>query len=457
MALPKAITGLFAKKGLGTKLGGTFEQIFLWQVLGQLAGAILAPPNSQLQQEAFQLDPNNPLSPAEAVDAVVRNHLTHDKAANEARNSGINDDRFKTLVAIAGQPPGLEAALSWYRRGIIPFDGKGSDAISVEQIIAESDTKDKYTAAIKASALLPISVADAVDAVVENQIPYAQGEAVAYQNGISKDSFRILVNTRGNPPSPSELIELVRRRIIPEKGTGPSVLSLEQGISEGATKDKWIPAYEALLKAVPPPRTVVALLRNGSIDDARAQELLQEAGLSPQDAAAYVADAHHQKTATHRDLARDDVLALYYDRAISADVATQMLEGLGYNAQDSGFLLGIQDFRRAKSLLTTAIGKIRSLYVGHKIDAVEVTNALGQWHVPDAQQKELLAVWQVERDANVVRLTAAEYCDAVKYGIIDVPTCLDALVKLGFTPQDAVIRLGVTLHAPVGPVPAAGG
>jgi hypothetical protein len=448
-----------AKPSLTDRLKGTFEQFFVWGVLQQIAGAILAPVVQGLQQKALSIDPNTTLTPADVVDAQIKGHMTADAARAEALNSGVNAQRLQTMVDSAGEPPGVETLLFMDRRGIIPTSGTGADSVSLEQGIRESRTKDKWIPALKAMSLSPIPVSDAVDAVVEGQIDYGAGEKIAYQNGISSADFRILVNTRGNPPSPSDLIELVRRGEIPMRGTGPTVTSLQQGIFEGSTKDKWEPAFEALVQQLPPPRTTTALLRNGSIDDARALALFQKAGLSAEDAAAYVADAHHQRTQTERELTKSDILALYQERAIDAQQCEAMLAGLHFSAQDAQFLIAITDFRRAKAQLDSAVGKVRSLFIAHKIDERAVITTLDGLSVPPAQRDNLITTWRLEREVNVQRLTAAEYADAAFYGIMSAQDAADAIEALGFTKGDAQTRVALRFHAPWDTItkPPAGG
>lgn len=71
------------------KLGGTAEQLFVWQVLGALLGAAMVPAINELQQLAYDAVPNAPISPADAATMVVRGFMSQSDAATEARLSGI--------------------------------------------------------------------------------------------------------------------------------------------------------------------------------------------------------------------------------------------------------------------------------------------------------------------------------------------------------------------------------
>lgn len=428
--------------------GSVAEQLIVWAVLQQVIGAVLAPELELLQREVNKLLQATPLTGEQLADMVVKGHVSLEDAESYAKESGLAPADFRRLVDDGGEPPGLEFLLQAFRRGFIPEAGTGPASVSLEQGIRESRLKDKWIGTIKRSGLVPIPAADAVDAVVEGQIDYAQGEQIAYENGLGPADFRILVNTRGNPPSPTDLLELVRRGVIPVQGTGPDALSLQQGIFEGATKDKWEPAWEQLVEVRPPPRTVVALLRAGVISDERAAVLFKQAGYSAEMAQASIDDAHHQKLATTKELAKGVVDQLYHDQVVGAADATTMYEQLGYTAHEVGFLLAVQDLRREVAAVDRAIERVHTLYVNRHIDKPGAVGALGALHVPAAQQQALLETWDVERTSNVKLLTAAEIANAYEWKIMSQDQATSELVALGYTPWRAWILLSVRKHAP---------
>lgn len=436
--------------------GSVAEQLVVYNVLGQVISAILAPELQLLQNTVQSITQEVPLAPAAAADMVVRNILTEAEGAAEARKSGVSPDDFHRLVLDTGDAPGPMQLLEAVRRGILSWDAPKGDLPSALQGLRQGRLRDEWAPLIHALAFTPIPTGDAVDAVVESQIDYSAGEAIAFQNGIMADDFRILFNTRGNPPSPTELMELVRRGIIPMGGLGPDATSLDQGIAEGATKNKWTFAYEALTEAIPPPRTVTALLRNGSIDDATATALFKKAGLSQAMAEAYTHDAHHQKLQATKDLAKADILQLYYDRIVSHDDAVAMLVALRYTPEEAAFELAIVDFRRELAALNQAIGRVHNLYVAHKLDKPAAVSTLDALHVPAAQRDQLLGVWDVERGANVKVLSAAEIASAFFYKVIAQAEAQAELEAQGWTPRDAWILLSVRMHAPLPNPPAPG-
>jgi hypothetical protein len=428
--------------------------MFLYQLVGQVLGAALQPLSTEIQQCLYAKFPDVALSPADLADMVERAIISEGDAIAQAALSGIDERRFKMLVAAAGEAPGVEQLVEALRRGVIPEHGQGPDSTSFDQGIRESHLKTKWLGVVKALADIPLPPAVAVDAVVEGQIDHDLAAHEAFLNGINGDRFQIMVNTRGNPPDPTQLAEMVHRGVIPLKGSGPQVLSFEQGISEGATKDKWIPGLEGLMTVLPPARTVTALARNGSISDDQALQWFMQTGLSQEAAAAYLADAHHQKTVASKQLAASTVTALYRDRLMSKADATANLVALKYSAEDAAFELALADFQAVDQAVRQAIAKIHSQFVAHKISDQDALTALNGVQIPPAHVAEVMTQWKLERQANVKVLSAGEIADAVYYSIIDLQTGVDELVNQGYSEQDATIRIMIRLHGKPPPTPA---
>jgi len=433
--------------------GSVARQMLVWQVLAQVINAALQPELELLTREVNKLLPAAPLTPAELADMVVRNILPHDQAAEFATESGTSTEDFQRLVQSAGEPPSLTEAIELLRRGLIDRHGTGPGSTSFEQIIAESRMYTKYTDAVLALGDTPLSPSDAVDAVVESQIPFDQAAHEAFLSGINADRFQILVNTRGNPPAPGELLSLWKRGVIPLRGTGPDVLSVQQGIAEGATKNKWFDALTQLAAYLIPPRSVVAMVRDGALSDDAALAELAKSGLTADQAAAYVAEGHHIKTQATRELTVSSIVALYQDRLIDRGQATSMLEAVRYTAEDAAFELDIADFKALESKVRSAVSKVQSLYVAHKIDAATATQTLSGLNVPQDGVNQLLEIWGLERDANVPTLTRAEIVDAVFYSVIDLATGVQRLGELGWSESEALILIGIRFHGKA-PAPA---
>jgi hypothetical protein len=433
-----------------------FGQIMIWGVGQQVIGAILSPGLNELTHLVNEVAQTEILAPADLADLVVRNYIGIDEATGTAKKSGVSPEDFALLVKNAGDAPSTTTLIEAFRRKVISWDSSSGGLPSVLDGIREGRLADKWAPVLKALGDVPIGVADAVDAVVEGQISRAAGEEIAYQNGISAENFAILYNTRGNPPAPSELLEMVRRGNIPVGGTGPDVLSLTQGISEGATKDKWIPQFIKLLTVLPPEGRVTAMLRAGAITRDQAIGYYKRLGYDDTVAAGFAAEASNTKTAASKDLAKADIEKLYADGAIDAAMATSMLEGLGYAADEAAYLLAIQDLHATTVIVDAAITRIRSYYIARKIADASVVSALDSLGVPSAQREKLIAAWKIDRTSNVKLLTEAQLVDAAALGIITTDDASTGLIALGYTAHDAWVLLSIKNKGPLPDEPPRG-
>lgn len=447
---------LFGAQGRGTGA----ESFLLWGVAYGFVQALLTPVFMDLQQnlaaDAIDAGVHQVLSPADLASMVVKNILAEGNAASVAAASGITPGDFQAMVENTGEPPGLETVLEMWRRGYIGWADQGPESASVERAILTSRIYDYWSGAIQQMANVPISPADAIEATLKGQRPQADMQTEAYASGIDPTRFQILLDTAGNPPGPSELIELLRRGLIPLEGVGSAETSFQQGIYEGRSKDKWWHLYADLADYVPPPRSIATLQSHGVIDEAAAAKLYQDAGLTPELAGIYAASAVAVRVAAHTQLTEANILRLYYDQLVTADVATTMLGNLGITGAVAKYLLELQDFNRAEAAYNSAVTRIGSLYVGRKITRQTAVDSLGHLDVPAAAVAHLFATWDAEVNANVKPLTAAEVCDAFEYGIVSQAEGQSELEQLGYTAHDAWVKLSIKAKGPLPGEPGAG-
>ena len=434
--------------------GSVSEQIFVWAVLAGIIQALGAPFLEELRQIANEAGQNTVLTPSELADMVVRAIRSEDDAAGEAARSGIDKERFRALVQAAGEaigPADLAAAL---RRGIIPEGGRGPDQISFDQGIAESHLRNKWGPIVKALSVEEPTPIEPLEALLEGQLPEDVARELYHRFGGDLEHFTWRFNTRGSAPTPIEALEMANRRIIPFEGEGPEATSFHQAFLEGPWRNKWEHAFRELGRHLPPPRTVVALIRAGTISDERGLQLLQDSGLDPDLAAAYVAEAHHVKTQATRQLTIGTILDLYEARVISGDDATRLLTDLSLSPQDASYELALRDLQRSIKAVNGAVSRIGNLYIAGKIDKSQATASLQGLQIKDTQITELFRVWDLERTVTVKTLTPAEIVAAFHYKIFDQETATAELVQLGYPAFDAWALLSIREHAPLPGRPA---
>lgn len=436
--------------------GSTAYQLFVWSVVNQVLNALLSPAFTELAQGVNEKAPTVAISPAESAHAVVRSYMADADGQAEAAKSGIDAARFAILRDLAGVAPGPQQLAEALRRKAIPETGSGPDSVSFEQGIRETDLLDKWTPVIKAISLLWPSPADIIDAVVKNQIPAAEGESTYAEVGGDTRWYQLLVNTNGNPPSPTELLELAQRQVIPWHGTGPDATTFQQGIYEGRSKDKWEPIYEKLDDYFPTVAEVVELYKWGQLDVPAATKLMAQRGLSPGYAAKWIAYGDANAINDYRGLTEQAILAMLSLSYISDDKARIMLAAIHKGPAAIDELISYGHVQRTIQSANQAISRVGNLYQGRKITAASATTALTTLGVDPKAIPQIISDWDAIVNVNVKILTAAEIADAWHYEIMDEGTATQELVNIGYTPYDAWVYLSIKNKAPLPNRPAQG-
>lgn len=418
------------------KLDPFVEQILAYNVGSALVSAGLGPYLAELTSLVNQTSPLVPLSPEVAAEIVIRNVWDRDRAATEASRSGVNADRFAALVELAGNAPDPQSLAVALRRKLI-------DQATYTRGIRQGRLRDEWADLVQRLAVQQPSPVAMLDAYLEGQLTEGEARAKYAELGGDPDYFDVLYHTQGQAPSPVQAADMANRGIIPWTGEGPDAVSFRQAFLEGPWRNKWEAPMREAAAYLPPPRTVTAMYNEGSIDRATAIGLLTKQGLTPELAAAYVASGSAQKTQAARDLSVSTIETLYRDRLIDQATATGMLEALGYDATESGFLLAVVDLQVVQRYVSTAVGRVHTLYIGHKLVRAEAQALLVQLAVPPDSVTGLLSTWDLERVANVATLTAAQIASALGSELVDQGTAQGMLQEIGYQPHDAWLYLSI--------------
>lgn len=418
----------------GLRNNAVLQQVFLFNVAGQLIAPALAPFAQDVANTVWPAHPVMPLSPADAAEAQLRNVWPPDRAASEAQLSGVNRDRFTVLAQLAGNAPAPQELAEALRRGFINQDRYLTG-------VRQGRLRDEWADTIKSLAVRLPSPESALGAYLEGQIDEATARKYWAAFGGAPEHFDWMFNAQGQAPTPMQALEMANRGIIPWEGVGPNATSFQQAFLEGPWRNKWLAAFRRIGEYLPPPRTVTAMLRAGSITAQRAAELLKKQGLADDLVAAYIADASAQKTAGTKDLAQSTVTTLYHDRIITKAKATEALQSLGYDAAEAGLVLAVTDAQIAQRFLSAAVGRIHSRYVAWRIDKTEAVKALTGLEIDSASQDDLLGFWDIERTANTPTLTPSQIAKAWHVDILTQDEASTMLTERGYSKYDAWLFL----------------
>lgn len=370
---------------------------------------------------------NVPISPADAALALLRGNLTDAEARKIAHEAGLSDEDFNTLVNNTGEPLGLEQLLEAKRRGFI------DDARLVKGIL-QSRVRNEWVDVAEKLAYAPITTADAVTANVQGHISEDQGRSVANQNGLEPGWFDILVATAGEPLSRTEMEELFNRGLVTEQ-------QVKQALLESRLKNKYTDLAFALHSKLLPIRNLSEAVEFGSLTLAQGVAEAMKQGYSEADATALIHAASARKLQSYRHSAVSAIETLYVDNVISEDDALSQVMSMGLDEAEAKAVLAGAEYKRDARMVASAMSAIRTKFVARHIDQPTASGLLDGLGIPADHRDQQLALWSIERQANVRLLTPAQVIKANKLGFMDDAQTLGYLGNLGYSANDASLLM----------------
>lgn len=396
--------------------------ISVGSIISGFVGAAIAPEVQAVSNVAWAANADQPLSPDVMALAVLRGHADLAHAYREAAMSGVNASRVDMLVANTGEPPGLQQLMEALRRGII-------DHTTFAKGVRESRVRNEWLDTLTALRYSPVPVGEVVAAAVQGQISMAELAHRIDIAGLDPVDADLLYRTHGRPPGTGELEQLVNRGELSEA-------ELIQAVRESDIKNKYIPALVRLRRKIPPMRSVVAAIHQGVLSPAAGVEKLMQLGYNASDAAMFAKEATNLKHAGVRALTQSQIHALYAQRLITRPAAVAMYEHLGYDAAEVGMLLALADHERHAKAQQSAVGRVHSRYIAHRLTRIEAITTLDKVGIDPAGRADLLGMWDDERAANAPALTLAELQGLAHRERIDQATFQRRTVRLGYAEAD---------------------
>jgi hypothetical protein len=383
------------------------------------------------------------LSPADAAQAVVRGFLSDGAGARIAALSGVGADEFAVMVELAADAPSPGQLAEALRRGVIPYDSGDSSKPGFVQGIQEGRLADKWIPMIRALAQLWPTPTDALEARLVGQVTTKESQDLYARFGGDPAYWQLLFDTRGEAPTPLEAGVLANRGDIPWDGLGPDVISFAQAFHEGRWRNKWQPAFRKLAVFRPPESTVTEFLTHGIITNEQASDMLVKLGMDADTIKLYLQEAHFNATSDYRGATIGQVLTAYHEQILTADQATQLLEGFHVTPSAVQFMLDFEDAQRAFAAINNVVTRTRTLYANRKITEATARNALMELGIEPTQVASILKAWQLENSITVKVLTEAQIADAFAAQLLTEDQAMTELENIGYTPFDAWIILSL--------------
>lgn len=358
-----------------------------------------------------------------------RGIIDEDRAVELGRRVGTSPEQMRRLLELGGEPPGPQELLLAWRRGVVT-------EAQVDRALRQSPLRFEWIPTIKSLQWVPLPTGEAADAVNQQHMTLAQGQAAARLNGILPDDFEIFVKNAGIPPGPQTVLDWVNRGLITED-------EALQALYESRIKNVWVPTYLESRHETMPPETVRLMYTRGALSTEDALRRLQMRGYSPEDAAIILDGASAEKTQGARDLTTSQILEMYSDRMITRDDALMWLTALGFDEAEGLWQIDLADMRRLRRFVTAATNRIRSSYVAGHIDEGTANVLMDTLGVNADFKDDALRLWDIERATTSKGLTVAQVTAAVKKSIITPAEAMGRLTGQGYDQNDAAIILAL--------------
>lgn len=403
-------------------------------IIDGFVSAALAPYVEETTQTAWNHKPIVRLTPDELALAVLRENVDTDYAVSEAQYSGIDADRFNVMVLNTGEPPGIQQMLELFRRGEL------SEA-DLTRAIRQSRIRPEWIdSVIKMRYVVPSS-AEVIAGLVEGHLTTEQALEKYGEAGGRPDNFAWQYETAGRPPGAEQMLHLWNRGEVTEQ-------QVIDAIKESNIKDKYVPQILELRRYVPPPRSVVAMIRQGAISDELATEYLKFAGVTDADTKLFIKSGHSTRATAQKELSVGAIVKAYGEDVITRDQAHAQIVAAGYTGQAADITLETADAALEHKYAQALVTHAHNLFVKFRLTEAQARHTLLTAGVHNDNVDALITEWTLERSENVRLLSKAEILGAYRRGVRDEAWATGRLLFLGYDPADLDVLLAEAFPPP---------
>jgi hypothetical protein len=134
-----------------------------------------------------------------------------------------------------------------------------------------------------------------------------------------------------------------------------------------------------------------------------------------------------------------EIVSLYKSDGLSLDDAKDMLQNSGVEFNDVGNILTTADAQRDAARRKQLVSALKKRFMDGDFDSGEVTNRLLTYGVDASRTAVIIAQWSEELSL-VHKVPAAQnLCKWFTSKFIDLPTYMQRMQNLGYTPADAAL------------------
>ncbi len=262
----------------------------------------------------------------------------------------------------------------------------------------------------------------------------ARFTAEAAKHGLAEQDAKDYWAAHWELPSRLEGATMLHRNLITEAEYAQLLKALD-------FSPTWRDNLEAIARLVPGRIDLRRFYTAGIINRAETKAGYMRLGYSETDADRLTALAATSSAGKTKDLTAAQLAAEYLGHHIDRAEYLRELDALGYSPEEAERLADLADRKRIDRAREQFIGRIHSVYVGHKLSDAEARAALVEGEITPAAIEALMVEWTHERAVNLHPLTEAQVIKAYKKSSLDRAAALERLTDLGVPESDANIRL----------------
>lgn len=241
---------------------GLAQQGLLWP-LSQILNNLLAPG----VYDAMRATPQSLPDAATIAQTAAQGTTDYGQAINDIAAWGFSPGWGESMVAAAQAWPSSAQILDMMNRNLI-------DPQAAKVLLKRTGLPDETINNVLATAIIPLSPADAALAVLRGTMTHDQGSSIAQESGVTPETFNTLISNTGEPLGLMQLLEAYRRGFINEE-------TLKRGILESRVRDEWIDtAIKLRYSPMSVSDAVNAVVQNHMTEDA-AKSIADQNGLEP--------------------------------------------------------------------------------------------------------------------------------------------------------------------------------
>jgi hypothetical protein len=390
-------------------------------VVQQIVNIIIRP----VIQHINALDPDVPMSPADAADGVERGRWDMGTGAGMAASSGVGPTVFSQLVDLVGEPPPLDAMLALERRG-----GMSGDLLT--EMFAFSRAKTDWYEQWYDSYTRSMSGADALEARLKGVIDDATAQDYWMWAGGMLEQYQTALDTVGDAIGVVEAGSLFNHGLITADQYDSIILHsrINPQFEPIATLQRfhWLGVFQ-----------IAQALKNGTATPDQGTKWMTELGYPADQIAAFVGGASAAAVQGGKNLAESQVTELYTAGAIDTATALVSLANLGYTGDQANFILSVHDAQQSVKVTNAVVTKVGTAYVNGKVDEATARSQLRELGFTPSSVDRYVQLWDVESGTVVKTLTTAEVGAAGKNGSLTWAQVQARYEQMGYSATDAEI------------------